>query len=217
MNALGTPIVNDAVAAATRGRRLLILVVCSMSLLLVGLDATIVNVALPAIHDSFHSTLEGLQWTVDAYTLVLASLLMLTGSTADRFGRRRIFQAGLVVFSLGSLLCALAPSLGLLVAFRVVQAIGAAMLPPVAMAIVRNVFEDPRERAQAIGVYAAMFGISMALGPVFGVRWSPPFPGGPYSWSTSHSCWRRLRWLRDTCPSLARRDPVTSTPSAKCS
>src|SRR5215217_3819127 len=151
-----------------RRHRLLVLAICSTSLLIVGLDATIVNVALPAIQDSLHSTLAGLQWTVDAYTLVLASLLLLAGSTADRFGRRRVFQAGLAVFSLGSLLCALAPTLGLLVAARAVQAIGGAMLTPVAMSIVRNVFEDPRERARAIGVFAAMFGISMALGPVLG-------------------------------------------------
>jgi EmrB/QacA subfamily drug resistance transporter len=152
----------------TRQQRLLILAICSMSLLLVGLDATIVNVALPAVQHSFNSTLPGLQWIVDAYTLVVASLLMLAGSTADRLGRRRVFQAGLVLFSVGSLLCAVAPSLELLVAFRVLQAIGGAMLTPVALSIVRNVFEDPRERAQAIGVWGAMFGISMALGPVLG-------------------------------------------------
>jgi MFS family permease len=93
---------------------------------------------------------------------------MLSGSTADRLGSRRVFQAGLALFLLGSLLCALAPSLELLVAFRVLQAIGGAMPSPVAVSIVRNVFEDPRERAQAIGVFAAMFGISMALGPVLG-------------------------------------------------
>jgi EmrB/QacA subfamily drug resistance transporter len=151
-----------------RHQRLLVLAICSMSLLIVGLDVTIVNVALPAIQRSFRSTLSDMQWTVDAYTLVLASLLMLSGSTADRLGRRRVFQTGLVLFLLGSLLCALAPSLELLIAFRVVQAIGGAMLSPVAMSIVRNVFEDPRERAQAIGVFAAMFGISMALGPVLG-------------------------------------------------
>src|ERR671929_1589007 len=120
----------------TRQRRVLVLAICSMSLLLVGLDATIVNVALPAIHRSLHSTLSGLQWTVDAYTLVLASLLMLAGSTADRLGRRRVFQAGLVTFLLGALLCALAPSLEVLVACRVVQAIGGAMLTPVAMSII---------------------------------------------------------------------------------
>jgi len=154
--------------ALNRPRRLVVLAICSMSLLIVGLDTTIVNVALPAIHRSFHASLSGLQWTVDAYTLVLASLLMLAGSTADRVGRRRTFQTGLVVFSLGSLLCALAPSIGLLVGARVLQAIGGAMLNPVAMSIIRNVFEDPRERAQAIGVWGAVFGLSMALGPIVG-------------------------------------------------
>jgi EmrB/QacA subfamily drug resistance transporter len=152
----------------TRLRRLLILGICSMSLLIIGLDVTIVNVALPAIQRSLHAELSGLQWTVNAYTLGLASLLMLAGSTADRLGRRRVFQAGLALFSLASLLCAAAPSLELLVACRVLQAIGGAMLSPVAMSIVRNTFEDPRERAQAIGVFAAMFGISTALGPVLG-------------------------------------------------
>jgi len=124
----------------TRARRLLILGICSLSLLIVGLDTTIVNVALPAIHRSLHASLSGLQWTIDAYTLVLASLLMLAGSTADRLGRRATFQAGLVVFSLGSALCAAAPSLGFLVAARVVQAIAGAMLNPVSMSIIRNVF-----------------------------------------------------------------------------
>jgi EmrB/QacA subfamily drug resistance transporter len=152
----------------SRGRRLLVLAICCMSLLIVGLDATIVNVALPAIHRSFHSSVAGLQWTLDAYTLVLASLLMLGGSTADRIGRRKVFQIGLAVFSLGSLLCGLAPSLGLLIAARVLQAVGGAMLNPVAMSIIRNVFEDPRERSQAIGVWGGVFGLSMALGPVLG-------------------------------------------------
>jgi EmrB/QacA subfamily drug resistance transporter len=151
-----------------RRRRLLVLVICSMSLLIVGLDTTIVNVALPAIHRSFHSSVSELQWVVDAYTLVLASLLVLGGSSGDRLGRRRVFESGLVLFSLGSLLCALAPSLELLVAFRVVQAIGGSMLNPVALSIIRNVFEDPRERAQAIGVWGAVVGISIALGPVLG-------------------------------------------------
>jgi EmrB/QacA subfamily drug resistance transporter len=145
-----------------------ILLICSMSLLIVGLDNTIVNVALPSIHRSFHSSFSGLQWTIDAYTLVLASLLMLSGSTADRIGRKRVFQLGLLLFSLGSLLCAVAPSLGALIAARVLQAIGGSMLNPVAMSIIRNVFEDPRERAQAIGVWGGVIGISLALGPVVG-------------------------------------------------
>src|SRR5881227_2018731 len=152
----------------SRRRRLLVLGICCMSLLIVALDTTIVNVALPAIHSSLHASLSGLQWTVDAYTLVLASLLMLAGSTADRVGRRRTFQTGLVVFSIGSLLCALAPSLELLVGSRVLQAVGGSMMNPVAMSIIRNVFDDPRERAQAVGVWGAMFGLSIALGPVVG-------------------------------------------------
>jgi EmrB/QacA subfamily drug resistance transporter len=151
-----------------RRRRLLVLGICCMSLLLVGLDTTIVNVALPAIHHALHASVSGLQWTIDAYTLVLASLLMLAGSTGDRIGRRRVFQTGIIVFSLGSLLCGLAPSLGALIAARVLQAIGGSMLNPVAMSIIRNVFENPRERAQAIGVWGAVFGLSMALGPVVG-------------------------------------------------
>ncbi len=147
---------------------MLILAICSMSVLIVSLDTTIVNVALPAIHRSLHAPLSGLQWTIDAYTLVIASLLMLAGSTGDRVGRKRIFSVGLIVFTLGSALCAAAPSLGVLVAARALQAVGGSMLNPVAMSIIRNVFEDPRERAQAIGVWAAMVGISLALGPVLG-------------------------------------------------
>jgi EmrB/QacA subfamily drug resistance transporter len=160
-------------AAATtseipRRRRLLILGICCMSLLLVGLDSTIVNVALPAIHRSLHASLSGMQWIIDAYTLVIASLLMLAGSTADRIGRRRVFQYGLMLFTFGSALCAAAPSLDVLLAARVLQAIGGSMLNPVAMSIVRNVFLDPKERAQAIGLWGAMMGVSMGLGPVLG-------------------------------------------------
>src|SRR5437764_13243741 len=93
-----------------RGRRILVLAICCMSLFIVGLDTTIVNVALPAIRSDLGASISGLQWVIDAYTLVLASLLMLAGSTADRIGRKRVFQAGLVVFSLGSLSCGLAAS-----------------------------------------------------------------------------------------------------------
>src|ERR1700761_2889043 len=86
----------------------LILAICCMSLLIVGTDSTIVNVALPSIRHDLHASLSGLQWSVDAYTLVIGSLLMASGSMADRFGRRRVFQIGLVMFTLGSLLCSLA-------------------------------------------------------------------------------------------------------------
>ena len=152
----------------TRRRRLLVLAICCMSLLIVGMDNTIVTVALPSIRRDLHASVEGLQWTMDAYTLVLAALLILAGSTADRIGRRRTFQTGLVLFTLGSLLCSLAPGLGWLVAFRAVQAIGGSMLNPVAMSIITNVFTDPRERAQAIGMWAGVIGISLAVGPIVG-------------------------------------------------
>src|SRR5256885_10942153 len=97
---------------------MLVLAICCMSLLIVGLDNTIVNVAGPSLQHDLHTGVDGLQWIIDAYTLVLASLLMLAGSTADRIGRRRTFQLGLVVFTLGSLACSLAPSVGWLIAAR---------------------------------------------------------------------------------------------------
>ena len=152
----------------SRKHRISVLLVCSMSLFMVGLDITAVNVALPSVGEELHASLSWLQWTVSAYTVVMASLLLFSGSMADRLGRKRTFVIGLGVFSLASLLCSLAPTVELLVAFRVLQGIGASMLNPVAMAIITNTFTEPRERAQAVGVWGAVFGASMALGPIIG-------------------------------------------------
>ncbi|QUQ72212.1 MFS transporter [Kutzneria sp. CA-103260] len=152
----------------SRGRRRLILAICCMSLFIVGLDNTIVNLALPSIQRDLHASVASLQWTIDAYVLVLASLLMLAGSTGDRIGRRRTFQTGLTLFGLGSLLCSVAPNAGALIAFRMVQAVGGSMLNPVAMSIITNTFTDNRERARAIGVWGGVVGLSMALGPLVG-------------------------------------------------
>lgn len=149
-------------------RRQLVLAICCMSLLIVSLDVTALNVALPSMQRELHASTAGLQWTIDAYTLVLASLLMLAGSTADRIGRKRVFIAGLIVFTTGSLLCSLAPNLDALIAFRMIQAVGGSMLNPVAMSIITNTFTDPRERARAIGVWGGVVGISMAAGPLAG-------------------------------------------------
>ncbi|MFD3335386.1 MFS transporter [Streptomyces sp. NPDC058700] len=149
-------------------RRWTVLAVCALSMFLVGVDTTIVNVGLPEIGRGLGTGTRGLAWVVDAYTVVMAGLLIVSGALADRFGRRRVFRCGLLVFGLASLACALAPSLGTLVAARAVQGIGASMLSPVALAIVVNAMPDPRERARAIGVWASVFGLSMAAGPVTG-------------------------------------------------
>jgi EmrB/QacA subfamily drug resistance transporter len=133
-----------------------------------SMDNTIVNVALPSIRRDLHASLSGLQWIVDTYTLVLAGLLLLSGSTADRLGRRRMFQTGLLTFTAGSLLCSLAPGLGWLIAARAVQAVGGSMLNPVAMSIITNVFTEHGARARAIGVWGSVSGLSMALGPIVG-------------------------------------------------
>src|SRR5208283_5218833 len=145
-----------------------ILATCCLSLLLVTMDVTIVNVALPAIRRDLHASVGGLQWSIDGYTVVVASFLTLAGSTADRLGRKRMFQAGLTLFALGSLLSSLAPTTAALVGFRALQALGGAMMNPVAMSIIVNTFTDPRERARAIGIWGGVFGVSMALGPVIG-------------------------------------------------
>jgi EmrB/QacA subfamily drug resistance transporter len=146
----------------------LVLAICCMSLFLVTMDITIVNLALPAISRELDASLSGLQWSIDGYTVVLASCLIVSGATADRFGRRRVFQIGLLSFSAGSLLCGLAPSIEALVVFRVLQGLGGSMLNPVAMSIIANVFTEPRQRARAIGVWGSVVGISMAVGPLLG-------------------------------------------------
>ncbi|HTI77484.1 MAG TPA: MFS transporter [Mycobacterium sp.] len=160
---------NETVVRSLSARRKgIILVSCCLSLLIVSMDATIVNVAIPNIRADLHATASQLQWVIDIYTLVLASLLLLSGATADRFGRRRTFQIGLTVFAIGSLLCSLSPNIQILILARMLQAIGGSMLNPVAMSIITQVFTGRVERARAIGVWGGVVGISMALGPIVG-------------------------------------------------
>ena len=155
-------------AAMTDGRKRIVLMTCCLSVLLVTMDISIVNVALPTMGDDLDASVSGLQWIADSYVLVVAALLMLAGSLGDRFGRKRMFQVGLAIFTVASLLCSLAPTLGWLIAFRTVQAVGGSMLNPVAMSILTNVFTEPKERARAIGTWGGAVGISLALGPVLG-------------------------------------------------
>jgi EmrB/QacA subfamily drug resistance transporter len=151
-----------------QARQNVVLAICCLSLLVVSMDATIVNVALPDIRRDLGASLSGLQWVIDAYTIVVASFLILGGSTADRFGRRRVFQVGIAVFTLGSLLCSLAVGVGSLVAARVLQALGGSMMNPVAMSIIVHTFVEPKARARAIGIWAAVAGLALALGPLAG-------------------------------------------------
>lgn len=152
----------------TPRRKAIILASCCLSLLIVSMDATIVNVAIPAIRADLNATPSQLQWVIDIYTLVLASLLILAGATGDRFGRRRVFQIGLATFATGSLLCSLAPDMNTLIAARLLQAVGGSMMNPVALSIVSQVFTGPVERARALGIWGSVVGISMAAGPIVG-------------------------------------------------
>jgi len=156
------------VDALSSRRKVIILISCCLSLLIVSMDATIVNVAIPSIRTELHASASELQWVIDVYTLVLASLLLLSGATADRFGRRRVFQIGLTIFAVGSLLCSMAPDIHTLIAARLLQGIGGSMLNPVALSIISQVFVGRVERARAIGVWGAVMGIAMALGPMLG-------------------------------------------------
>lgn len=144
------------------------LVVLCVAFFMVILDTTIVNVALPSIGAGLRSPVTGLQWVVDGYTLVFAVLLLGAGSACDRLGARRVFVVGLALFTAGSGLCALAPGIDPLVGARVVQGVGAALVLPSSLAVIASVFSDPKARARAIGVWAAVAGAATALGPVAG-------------------------------------------------
>ncbi len=160
--------VNSSAVGLSARRKTVVLMSCCLSLLIVSMDATIVNVAIPAIRTDLRASAPQLQWVIDIYTLVLASLLLLAGAAGDRFGRRRVFQTGLCVFALGSLLCSLAGTIQLLIAARLVQGIGASMMNPVALSIISQIFVERVERARALGIWGGVVGISMALGPIVG-------------------------------------------------
>src|SRR5438094_4141844 len=132
------------------------------------LDSTVVNVALPDMASALGTGIAGMQWVVDGYALLFASLLLTAGDLGDRLGNRGTFVAGLALFTLASGLCGIAPSLGALVGFRALQGVGAAVQVPASLALLRHAYHDPAERAQAIGIWAAATGVAVAAGPVVG-------------------------------------------------
>jgi EmrB/QacA subfamily drug resistance transporter len=134
---------------------------------LAGIDATVVNVALPALGRDLHAGFSGLQWTISGYTLTLAALILLGGSLGDRYGRRRVFVVGVVWFALASALCALAPNIGVLIAARALQGVGGALLTPGSLAMISASFV-PEDRAKAIGAWSGFGGIASAIGPFLG-------------------------------------------------
>jgi EmrB/QacA subfamily drug resistance transporter len=150
----------------TRKKVAVLLTMC-FALFMAMLDNTVVNVALPTISRELGAGVSGLQWIVDSYVLAFASLLLTGGIIGDRFGRKRMFVAGLLVFTASSLACGLSESTGQLIAFRAAQGVGAALLMPGTLSILTVTF-PPSERAKAIGIWAGVSGLALALGPTAG-------------------------------------------------
>src|SRR6266581_7191604 len=139
----------------------------AFGLFMIMLDNTIVNVALPSIERSLHMSISSLEWIVTAYALTFAALLITGGKLGDLYGRRKMFIAGLVVFTLASLACGLAPNAGFLIGARAVQGIGAALMNPATLSIITATF-PPRQRGQAIGIWAGVSAMALAIGPLAG-------------------------------------------------
>jgi EmrB/QacA subfamily drug resistance transporter len=150
-----------------RTQRWTLVVVCAATAMLM-LDIAVVNTALSKIAGDLHTGLSGLQWVVDAYTLALASTVLTAGALADRFGRRRLFTYGLILFTGASLLCALAGDIAFLNAARAIQGVGGAILFAVSLALLANAFPDPKQRMGALAAYGATIGASFAIGPLVG-------------------------------------------------
>lgn len=154
--------------SASSSNRWAVLAVLSGALAVISLDNTIVNVALPTLQEDLDATTSQLQWVVDAYSVMFAGCLLLAGSLGDRFGRRRMLLIGLVIFALGSVGAALSTNADMLTAWRAVMGVGGAFIMPSTLSLLVHVFQERTERAQAIGIWAAVAGLGVALGPIVG-------------------------------------------------
>ncbi|KAB0643626.1 MFS transporter [Burkholderia latens] len=161
------PDTGERVAHPLKRRGVTLLTLC-IAVLVAQIDTAVVNLATRAIGAYFHAGVGALQWVVDSYNLTYAVLLLTGGLLADLYGRRRIFMAGTAVFTVASLLCALAPSVSVLIGARALAGVGAALLLPASLAIIRVVWRDSVERGRALGIWAACNGVAMAIGPTLG-------------------------------------------------
>lgn len=155
------------VTGVRTGGRLPLVALC-LGFFMIMIDATVVNTALPDIGRDLSATVSGLQWVLDGYTLIFACLLLSAGSFGDRLGARRVFLLGLILFTAASVVCGLAPTLGVLNGARVAQGIGAALALPTSLALINASYRDRAQRARAIGIWGGLGGIAAGLGPVFG-------------------------------------------------
>src|SRR5215472_9388689 len=181
----------------------MILVALLLAAFLVNLDTTMVNVALPAMVRQLHATTTQLQWVVDAYNLVFAALLLTFGSLSDRFGRKGMLLAGLTVFGAASLVGGFTTSPAQLIATRAVMGLGAAMTFPSTLSLISNVFTERRERARAIGLWCAIAGVAIALGPIVG------------GWLLEHFSWTSIFIAMAPVAALAIVLVMVSVPGSK--
>ncbi len=168
---------------AFRDRPIAALIVICLSVFVISVDATIVNVALPTLSRELDADTAQLQWIVDAYTLVMAGLLLSAGSLSDRYGRRGWLSSGLAVFAITSAVAAQVTTADGLIAARAAMGVGAAVIFPTTLALITNIFTDPVARAKAIGLWAAMVGVGVAVGPISG------------GWLLEHFAWGAIFWV----------------------
>ncbi len=187
------------IAPRVRANPWIVLLVLTLGYFMILLDTSIVNVALPDMERDLHAAFDQILWVVNSYVLVFAVLLITAGRLGDLFGPRRLFVAGLALFTLASAACGLAHDAGQLILFRGLQGVGGAIMTPQTLAILATIF-PPARRGTAFGVLGSVAGLAVVVGPTLGAGWSPPTAGRPSSTSTSPSAsrpsWPPSSWCR---------------------